>query len=154
MKKIVRGFGCAMNQRQQGMEIHVNFACCVLAACACCYFAVRLMFGTDAEIGGGDVFTVFLESERNARSRARRPTNEMTPLGVLMSRPTSSLLIAANLLIFVMLRRYRVPPDAVAIGLVDVVERREYWRCATSSLSHFDNWHIAMNMLSLWNVSA
>lgn len=59
-----------------------------------------------------------------------------------------------NITAFGLLRIFRIPPEAVAVNCDFTVGRREYWRCLTAAFSHFDTWHLLMNVLSLWNLGA
>lgn len=63
-------------------------------------------------------------------------------------------MLVTNLATFGLLRIYRVPPEAVAVYWDGTVGRREYWRCLTAAFSHYDAWHLSMNVLSLWNLGA
>ena len=74
-------------------------------------------------------------------------------LEVLMSRPSTTFLIAVNVITAGYLVLGRVPVEAVSFSYQSI-QQREYWRFFTASFAHYDLMHLLFNVSSLYELGA
>ena len=85
---------------------------------------------------------------RNPNKRTRRNRN----LEQVLTRPTTTLLIAVNVLIALIYWNRGTPPSSVAKIYNKIVLNGEYWRSFTGATAHFEPIHLGFNMMTLYSL--
>lgn len=73
-------------------------------------------------------------------------------LQILFNRPVNTCLLLIITFIFYLFSTNQCDKLAVTYSFHSVVERSEYWRIVTASLSHFDWLHVIFNAMTLYQI--
>jgi membrane associated rhomboid family serine protease len=95
-------------------------------------------------------------AKQNANAKFRRNPNKKSKanrnLQQVLDRPTTSLLIALNVVIAFVYWNRGTSPSSVAKIYDKIVLHGEYWRSFTGAFAHFDPLHIGFNMMTLYSL--
>ena len=66
--------------------------------------------------------------------------------------PVSCILIVICVVVCYFLNTKKIPVNDVGDSPVQVIDKKEYYRCITSTFSHYSILHIVFNMASIWQL--